>query len=618
LRSPWILALALLITLIGSTSATPTVLLDESHLVVFKVPDVNGQVAEKGVGDNPGYRVPPGDSGNYSNYTFPACAYWVPYFSLLSYEDADGRIHVFPAVTRGSPLGVMGIADHVINEVLPSSPRVDVDLSSGTPNPLELFMTLGYNHLVLIVSEYDPLAISSALALKWKAVEDLRRRLPEAAEHPEKVGVVIALMARATVISPTETKDVLIPLVPGAHVINPASPFAWQGVENDPFYRLCVNSDLIVVVYSTEAFREEARLVFGDDAIYVRASSDITAGAPAVIFNVPRRESWRRAQTFEPWPSSLYLGALYGLPIAWAAEDLRLTGYRWEGVILVTPRSDEGLYWDITSEFTEVLPEILEANPHIFISYMTLTDPWNNSTQVGVPNFYAALPCLGYYPWDLSGVDLTTSTLLFDLKDYLVVTYNRIPEGNDQELGWGLVGPYAVVFEGPKGRPLILTWYALASGFCEWAWNRYLGFGRIPDQLYDVEAVVVGLEGVFALAKGLILGDINNALSNKDYRFTVLFGYPVRSWETEARIQFDADAPNRHYTVIMGRGDSPVPDVPFMLAQSSDVYAILTLEPLRTDTGPDVLPNSTVRRWVWGPWVWWTLVPLSRSRRSSR
>ncbi|WP_457620552.1 hypothetical protein [Methanopyrus sp.] len=616
-KSPWISALALLITLIGSTSAAPTVILDDSHLVVFKIPQPNDQTAERGAGENPGYRLPPGeDSGAYADYKYPACAYWVPYFSLLSYEDSEGRVHVFPAITRGSGVEVFGIADNVINH-LSSSIRVEVNLTSNPPSSLlDLYRKLGYHHLVLIVSEYDPMAISSALALKWKVVNELCRRSPGV--RPEDVGVVIVFMARATVVSRTETKDVLIPLIPGACVINPINPFTWRGVEEDPFYQLYLDSDLIVVVYETEAFRNEAELVFGDKAIYVKASPDIIAGAPAVIFNVPRRESWRRARIFEPWPSSLYLGALYGLPIAWAAEDLRFTGYNWEGVIIVTPPAEGSMYWDITSLLTEVLPTILEANPHVFISYMSLTDPWNHSIQVGTFGFHGALPCLGCYPWDLSGVNLTTSTLLFSCRNLLIITYDRIPEGENTELGWGVVGPYEVVFEGPRDTPLILTWYALTTGFCEWAYNMYRGFGRIPDQLRDAEVVTVGLEGLFALAKGLILGGINQVARDRDYRFVLFFGYPVLRWRTSDRIEFDVNAPNRHYTVIMGRGGGPVPDVPFVLAQSGDVYTILTLEPFRTDTGPDVNPSTTVGRRVKVPWAVWAPVPLPRSRRSSR
>ncbi len=561
-------------------------ILDESHLVVFKVPTPSDQIAEK--------------------YKFPACVYWVPYFSLLSYTDSEGRIHVFPAITRGSPLDVMGIADNVFR-ALPSSARIDVDLSHGY-DPLDLSRSLGYDHLITIVSEYDPMAISSALALKWDAVRELLKRSHDV--DPSKVGVVVVFMARATVTSPEAVKDVLIPLVPGANVINPAGP--WQDIpdpQHDPFYRLYANSDLVIVVYKTEAFRNLAVMVFGDDAVYVRASSRIMSGAPAVIFNVPRRENWRQARMFEPWPSSLYLGALYGLPIAWAAEDLRLEGCRWEGVIIVGPPAEDAMYYDTTSEFTSVLPEILGADQHVFLSYMTLTDQWNNSIQVGAPNFYAALPCRGFYPWDLLGIDLTTSTLLFN-SGYLLSTYNLI-RSDDNWFGWGLVGPYAVSFEVTKGDPLAYTWYALASGFCEWAWDWYSSFGRIPDQLYDVEVVVVGLEGIFALARGLILGGVENALHYEKYRFVVFFGYPVSSRKTADVIQFEVNAPNRHYTVIMGRGNGRVPTVPFMLAQSGDVYAILTLQPLPSNPSP--INNDGINRVV----PIWIFVPLLRSHRLS-
>ncbi|WP_456434896.1 hypothetical protein [Methanopyrus sp.] len=587
MNGKWVLPLALLITLIGSTSAAPTVILDESHLVVFKVPKPRDQITEKD--------------------KFPACVYWVPYFSLLSYTDSEGRIHVFPAVTRGSPLDVMGIADNVFR-ALPSSARIDVDLSHDY-DPLDLSRWLGYDHLITIVSEYDPMAISSALALKWDAVRELLKRSHDV--DPSKVGVVVVFMARATVTSPEAVKDVLIPIVPGANVINPAGP--WQDIpdpQRDPFYRLYANSDLVIVVYKTEAFRNLAVMVFGDDAVYVRASSRIMSGAPAVIFNVPRRENWRQARMFEPWPSSLYLGALYGLPIAWAAEDLRLEGCKWEGVIIVGPPAEGTMYYDITYEFTSVLPEILGADQHVFLSYMTLTDQWNNSIQVGTPNFYAALPCCGFYPWDLSGIDLTTSTLLFN-SGYLLSTYNNLILSGDHWFGWGLVGPYTVLFEVTKGDPLAYTWYALASGFCEWAWDWYSSFGRIPDQLYDVEVVVVGLEGIFALARELILGGVENALHYEEYRFEVFFGYPVPSRKTADVIQFEVNAPNRHYTVIMGTGNGRMPTVPFMLAQSGDVYAILTLQPLPSNPSP--INNDGINRVV----PIWIFVPLLRSHRLS-
>ncbi len=594
-------------------------ILDDSNLIVFKVPRPNDQIADRGVNENPGYRLPPGENPEaYVNYKYPACTYWVPYFSLLSYQDSEGRIHVFPAVTRGSGIEVLGISDSVIN-YLSSSIRVEVDLSSGSPNPLDFCHQLGYSHLVLIVSEYDPLAISSALALKWEAVREFCKTSP--GTSPEDVGVAMVLMARATLTYPDETKDMLIPLVPGAHVINPADP--WNGVSEDPFHQLWSSSELTLVVYSTEAFKNEVQRIAEKcglkNVVYVKASPDIIARAPAVIFNVPRRESWRKARIFEPWPSSLYLGALYGLPIAWAAEDLRFAGYNWEGVVIVTPPAEGSMYWDITSLFTEVLPTILEANPHVFISYMSLMDPWNHSMQVGTFGFYGALPCLGCYPWDLSGVNLTTSTLLFDCRDVLIITYNKMPENRNTELGWGVVGPYEVVFEGSRDTPLILTWYALTTGFCEWAYNMYREFDRIPDQLRDTEVVTVGLEGLFALAKGLILGGINQVAENRDYRFLVLFGYPVLRWKTSDKIEFDVNAPNRHYTVIMGRGGGPVPDVPFVLAQSDDVYTILTLGPFRTDIGPDVSPSATVRRRVEVPWAaWWVPVLLPRLRRSLR
>ncbi|WP_088335382.1 hypothetical protein [Methanopyrus sp. KOL6] len=619
MNGKWVLPLALLITLIGSTSAAPTVILDESHLVVFKVPTPSDQIAEKGLFDKPGYSIPCRDEKDkekyeeeYANYRFPACVYWVPYFSLLSYMNSEGRIHVFPAVTRGSPLDVMGIADNVFR-ALPSSARIDVDLSHGY-DPLDLSRSLDYDHLITIVSEYDPMAISSALALKWDAVRELLKRSHDV--DPSKVGVVVVFMARATVTSPEAVKDVLIPLVPGANVINPAGP--WQDIpdpQDDPFYRLYANSDLVIVVYKTEAFKVlfdefNDAVGFSGDVVYVRASSRIMSGAPAVIFNVPRRENWRQARMFEPWPSSLYLGALYGLPIAWAAEDLRLEGCRWEGVIIVGPPAEGAMYWDITSEFTSVLPEILGADQHVFLSYMTLTDQWNNSIQVGTPNFYAALPCCGFYPWDLSGIDLTTSTLLFN-SGYLLSTYNLILS-DDHWFGWGLVGPYVVSFEGTKrGDPLAYTWYALASGFCEWAWDWYSSFGRIPDQLYDVEVVVVGLEGIFALARGLILGGVENTLHYEKYRFGVFFGYPIPSRKTPDVIQFEVNAPNRHYTVIMGRGNGRIPTVPFMLAQSGDVYAILTLQPLPSNPSP--INNNGINRVV----PIWIFVPLLRSHRLS-
>ncbi|WP_456481895.1 hypothetical protein [Methanopyrus sp.] len=609
MRVTWVPALVSLIALIGSTSAAPIVLLDESRLVVFRVPDPHGQIAEMGVGANPGYRILPWESGDlYQRYKFPACAYWVPYFSLLSYQDAYGRIHVFPAVTRGSPLDIMGVADNV-REYLSTATPIEVNLITGSPDPLELARTLGYEHLVLIVAEYDPLAISSALALKWSAVHDLLRREPGV--PPEKVGVAVVLMARVTITDHTETRDMLIPLIPGAHVVNPASPFTWQGVESDPFFNLFRSADLIVVVYESkdEAFLNEARMVFGDSAIYVPASSEITAEAPAVVFNVPRGgSSWRTARMFEPWPSSLYLGALFGLPIAWMAEDLRLTGCRWEGVVLVPPPAEQAMYWDITTMLTTVLPTLLESTPHPFISYMTLTDRWNNSIQVGTLGFYGALPCLGYYPWDLIGVDLTTTTLLLSDLGFPLTTYNMVPEGEGKELGWGLVGPYLVIFEGPKGTPLVHTWYSLTKGFCEWVSQEH-----VPDQLMDTEMISVGLEGVFALAKAEVLGSVDEVLKNQDYRYTVFFGYPVPPERLSKAVKFDADAPNYHYTVVIGRVPGPEPECPFLLAQSDDVYAILALEPPRRYIGPDVGPRP-VRRVTR---VWLVPVPPLRSRRSS-
>ncbi len=593
----------------------------------------------------------------YSAY--PRSLYWLPYFSLLSYLDARGRLYVIPAAADSV------LRYSVLKAIQRRAPgilvmRLQLTDPSRMPSVVDFASKLGYTHLITVIAEFDPLALSSALALKWRLVEEYCRKT---GTDPVTVGVAIVVvgtsMARVKLTGPdgseigTEHVTVLAPILPHAAVIDvtdldPERCPPPQFLDN--FDQLLVGGegitvDEIVVVYRSDAFREylERYLKWlsraepalkGKDVRYVRALPDLLRDSFAAVLSPPGTPGQRgqgaqgggeAVQHFYPWPAAVYLAAVYGIPIVWMTRDVQAEGTRWEGFLFVWgPKPQNGRYWDFTTEFTQVVPGLLQPGsrgaqgqgvatpPTTLISYATLVDGRGNSVQVGAPVYLFSLPCLAAYPWDLVAVDLNTSTLAFARLGVLATRFHVFVHKTYEEV-IALCGPYLVIAEcEPAGTRIMEAWKSLLIRLLDRA-ERDVGFRRL---LRDVGAVGPGLNLAMALIKGHYLGDVRRVIEaatggERHFRYGNFFGLALSGGETRIEpLTVEFDGLDEHFRVLIGRGDPPRVTGPCLQAQVCDVYAVLGWwhsRSRRSSTGVGLWWACAL---AWCCWRWW-----SRRRR---
>ncbi|MEO2241103.1 MAG: hypothetical protein ABGY09_03440 [Euryarchaeota archaeon] len=587
---------------------------------------------------------------------YPKPLYWLPYFSLLSYLDARGRLYVIPAAA--SPY----LRHSVLKAIQRRAPgilvmRLPLTDPSEMPSVVDFAAKLGYTHLITVIAEFDPLALSSALALKWQLLEEYCRKT---GLDPVTVGVVIVAVgtssARVKLTGPggseigVEYVTVMAPILPNAAVIDvtdldPEQCPPPQFLDN--FDQLLVGGegitvDEIVVVYRSDAFREylerylrwlsKAEPTLKGKAVrYVRALPDILRGSFAAVLSPPgtagRRglgaQGWGEAvQHFYPWPAAVYLAAVYGIPIVWMTRDVQAEGVRWEGFLFIWgPKPQNARYWDFTTEFTQVIPRLLQTGPGLgqgatappttLLSYATVVDGRGNSAQVGAPVYLFSLPFLAAYPWDLIAVDLNTSTLALMRLGALATRLSEFVHGAYEEV-IALCGPYLVIAEcEPAGTRIIEAWKAFLTRLLDRA-ERDVLFRRL---LRDVRAVGPGLNLAMELIKGHYLRDVRRVIesttgSETNFRSVVFFGLALSGGETRTEpLAVEFDGLDEHFRVLIGRGDPPRVSGPCLQAQVCDVYTVLEWwhsRARRSSTG--------VWWWVcalaWCCWRWW-----SRRRR---
>ncbi len=589
--------------------------------------------------------------------SYQISVYWLPYFSLLSYMDAQGRIHVIPA--SADPW----LRYPVLKAVRQRCPgitvvRLGLRNAGEMPDVVDFAAKLGYSRLITILAEYDPLALSAALALKWRLVEEYCR---EAGVDPATVGVVVTAvaltMARVRVENPAdETVDrryvtVLAPLLPNAAVIDvtdldPRESAGPQFLDN--FDRLLVGDrevDVVkvVVVYSSDLFRGYLERYFEwllgnvpgfrrEKIVFVRASADVIRGSFAVVLSPPQipggEGSPREREVVEhffPWPATMFLAAVYGIPVLWMTRDVQPEGVRWEGLILIwAPKPSGGWYWDFETEFTLTLPSLLAemtgqdtgrggraVSPTTLLSYATLIDHRGNAVQVGAPAYLFSLPCLGLYPWDLSAIDLNTAAVAFQDLGILVNYFHILrqePGGGHELLLTALCGPYGIVAEADAAGTRIMTAISrLVRGLID----RARSSPELRSLLRDVQAVGVGLNLALTLIKGHYFGDVRRVVEavtggEVHFRFGAFFGLALSRGGTRTEpVVIDFDGIDERFRVIIGRGRAPRVTGPCLQAWVCDIYTVLEWSHSR---GRRHVPG-VVWWWVcalaWCCWRWW-------------